>query len=314
MSPTRATSLHASQARRPRRSRPGRRLRGFARPIPVLGLVLGTLSPRPSASEPAGWVGVIFAEEGVDVSAEVSGVVREVSARLGDRVEAGQVLVRLASEETLSEAEQADAALDTAKARAAQAQAALDDVERILERRRAAAEVFSREEIQAIETRRDVALAELEAAQSTVAEREVELREIRRRVDALEVRAPFAGAVTACLVDVGERVAAGRSVARLISADELWVRFAVPSAEARRVLPGGPVMVAPDGQDAASLAGEIRRVAPEIDPATDMVFVEAILGSPPAGAPRLLAGEIVRVRPTRFRRTASRRRWPRCRR
>jgi multidrug resistance efflux pump len=104
--------------------------------------------------------------------------------------------------------------------------------------------------------------------------------------------------VTACLVDVGERVAAGHSVARLISAGELWVRFAVPSAEARRIHPGGPVRVAPDGAGDHSRAGEIRRVAPEIDPATDMVFVEAVLEVEPSGAAPLLAGEIVRVQPT----------------
>jgi macrolide-specific efflux system membrane fusion protein len=233
----------------------------------------------------------------VDVSAEVSGVVREVRVGLGDRVESGQLLVSLASGEARSEAEQARAALETAKARAAQARAALDDVERILERRRAAAEVFSREEIQAIETRRDVARAELEAARSTVAERDAAVREVERRLAALEVRAPFAGAVTACLLDVGARVAAGQGVVRLISADELWVRFAVPSGQSRWLGPGRRVRVVPDGEAAAARAGEVRRVAPEIDPATDMVFVEARLDPGTGDAPRLLAGEVVRVHP-----------------
>ncbi|HMB69827.1 MAG TPA: HlyD family secretion protein, partial [bacterium] len=90
--------------------------------------------------------------------------------------------------------------------------------------------------------------------------------------------------------------AAGHSVARLISSGELWVRFAVPSAEARRIRPGGPVRVTPDAHQGESRSAEIRRVSPEIDPATDMVFVEAVLGAASPAAP-LLAGEIVRVAP-----------------
>jgi RND family efflux transporter MFP subunit len=244
---------------------------------------------------------VVFAEEGVDVSAAVSGVVRQVLVGLGDRVDAGQVLVSLASGEARSWAEQARAALETARARTAQAQAALDDVDRILERRRAAEDVFSREEVQAIETRRAVAQAELEAAQSIVAEREAGVRELDRRLGALEVRAPFAGAVTACLLDAGARVAAGQGVVRLISADDLWVRFAVPSAESRWLAPGRVVRVVPVGQEDAPRAGEVRRVAPEIDPATDMVFAEARMELAETGAALLLAGEIVRVHPAGVR-------------
>jgi RND family efflux transporter MFP subunit len=263
-------------------------------------LLVAAAAPAPARSAPgeeAGWLGVLFAEEGVDVSAEVSGVVREVLVGLGDRVDAGQVLVSLASGEARSGAEQARAALETARARTAQARAALDDVDRILERRRAAEEVFSREEIQAIETRRAVAQAELEAAESVVAEREAGVRELDRRLGALEVRAPYAGAVTACLLDAGARVAAGQGVVRLISADDLWVRFAVPSAESRWLAPGRRIRVVPGGQEDAARAGEVRRVAPEIDPATDMVFAEARVESAAAAAPRLLAGETVRVHP-----------------
>lgn len=288
MSPSRATSPDATPPPGSRASAPTLAL--------LLVLILLVAAARAAPADASGWLGVLFAEEGVDVSAEVSGVVREVRVGLGDRVEAGQVLVSLASGEARSEAEQARAALETAKARAAQARAALDDVERILERRRAAAEVFSREEIQAIETRRAVAQAELEAAQSTVAEREATVRELDRRLGALEVRAPFAGAVTACLLDAGARVAAGQGVVRLISADDLWVRFAVPSGQSRWVLPGRRVRIVPVGQEDAARAGEVRRVAPEIDSATDMVFAEARVESAD-GAPRLLAGEIVRVHP-----------------
>lgn len=265
-------------------------------------VLLLALLPGHSTSAPAprddGYLGVLFAQEGVDVSAEVAGVVREVHVGLGDRVEAQQVLVSLGSEDLGSEADQARAALETAKARVAQAQAGLDEVERLLERRRAAEEVFSREEVQAIETRRDVAKAECEAARSTVAERESTLRELERKVKALDVRAPFAGAVTVCRLDVGARVKAGESMVRLISADDLWVRFAVPSGESRWLRAGRAIRIVPDGDATAACGGEIRRVAPEIDPATDMVFVEGVVEAGGEGAPRLLAGEIVRVRAT----------------
>jgi RND family efflux transporter MFP subunit len=233
-------------------------------------------APERSAAQDPGYLGVLFSQETVNVSAEVSGSIRNLRVELGAEVEKGEVLVSLESQDLRSEEEQTRAALQTARALADQAKAELDDVTRLLERRRGAAEIFPAEEVEALETQREVARAEWDAAKSTVLEREATLREVERRIESLDVRAPFAGAVAACPYDVGTRVNAGQTLVRLIGTGNLWVRFAVPSRESDWLEAGRMVRVEPE-RLRDSWQAEVRRIAPEIDPATDMIFVEAVL-------------------------------------
>jgi multidrug resistance efflux pump len=141
-----------------------------------------------------------------------------------------------------------------------------------------------------------MAEAEKQAAIATALEREAELAEFERLVAALEVRAPFDGAVAACHHDPGARVDAGVSLLRLITMHSLWVRFAVPSAESDWLKVGLIVRVQPE-RVAPNRRATIRRIAPEVDPSTDMIFVEASLVAEKGEGPELRSGEAVRVKP-----------------
>jgi RND family efflux transporter MFP subunit len=242
-----------------------------------------------------GYLGVVFSNDAADVSAAVSGTIRRLHVELGREVKQGEILVSLESEDLVSEREQAEAALTTANALAEQARAELDDVDRLLARRRGATEIFPAEQVEALETQREVARTEWEAAKSTAAERAAALREAERRVEALTVRAPFDGAVASCPHEVGARVGAGQTLVRLIGTGDFWVRFAVPSREADWLDAGRAVEVEPE-RPGDAWSAEIRRVAPEIDPATDMIFVEAAMVVPEGRRAALRSGETVRVR------------------
>lgn len=237
-----------------------------------------------------GFLGVLFAGS-VDVSAEVAGVVEELHVALGDEIDRGALLVTLESEDLRSSWKRAGAALRTAEARVTEVDAELAEIERLLERRRGAPEIFTRQQLEELETKRDVALAEREAARSTVAEKVAFHEELARKVEALDVRAPFAGSIAGIHCDVGARVSAGESLVRVLS-DEVWVRFAVPSGEAGSLGLDRRVTVTPE-RNGRAWEAVIRRVAPEVDPATDMVFVEAALESETDG---VRSGEVVRVR------------------
>jgi membrane fusion protein (multidrug efflux system)/multidrug efflux system membrane fusion protein len=65
-------------------------------------------------------------------------------------------------------------------------------------------------------------------------------------------------------------------IVRLISGDVLWVRFAVPAADADALALDAPVAV--DVADLEiPLRGTVREIAPEVDPASRRIFVEAEL-------------------------------------
>jgi membrane fusion protein (multidrug efflux system)/multidrug efflux system membrane fusion protein len=270
-------------------------VKGLLTAVTLAAAAALVLLATPSARADEGWLGVVFADQSVELSAEAAGTVAAYHARLGDFVRTGQPVVALESEELRSARAGSQAALDAARARAEKADAELGDATRMVERRREAPDLFSSEEIAKLESRHRVAEAELAAARSAVAEREAALQEIERQLGGMTLRAPFDGSVALCLREVGDRVATGEALVRLISRGDPWIRFAVPSSEAAGLAAGGAVRVTLPG-GAQSWSAQVRRMAPEIDPATDMIFAEAVLMLDEGEAgPR--AGEVVRVRP-----------------
>jgi len=104
-----------------------------------------------------------------------------------------------------------------------------------------------------------------------------------------EIRAPFDGIVTARYLDPGAHVTSTTPIVRIISASDLFVRFAVSVERARALRVGRPVLVT---GGAAPIHGAIEKVAPEIDAASRMVVVEARVDG--AGA-EARSGEMVTV-------------------
>jgi len=76
---------------------------------------------------------------------------------------------------------------------------------------------------------------------------------------------------------------------RLISAGEFLLRFAVPPDQAAAVRKGAGVEVRLDSLP-LTLSGRVSQVAPRIDTASQMVFVEADLQVPPGILDRLQDG------------------------
>jgi RND family efflux transporter MFP subunit len=263
--------------------------------VRLLAAAAALLLPAPPLHAGEGWIGVIFADQSAELSAETAAVVVAYHAKLGDAVAAGRPVVSLESQELLSERDRCRAELQQARARAEKAEADLADARRKLERSRQAPDLFSGEELAALGSTQRKAAAESSSAHSAIAERETALTELERQVAGLTLRAPFDGTVALCHREVGDRVAAGDALVRLISGAELWVRFAVPSGEAAGVAAGSAVRVTLPGSG-QSWSATVRRVAPEIDPATDRIYAEAVLAPAEGGDPPRV-GEAVRVHP-----------------
>jgi RND family efflux transporter MFP subunit len=133
----------------------------------------------------------------------------------------------------------------------------------------------------------------LSAVRAQLAEKRSQVEKLRQSNADAEIRAPFDGIVAARYVDPGANVTPATPIVRLISAGDLFVRFAVPEEKARALAVGIAVRVSA-GDDRASLRGSIEKVAPEIDAASRMVIVEARLDKPGAGGP-VLSGEMAHV-------------------
>jgi RND family efflux transporter MFP subunit len=252
-----------------------------ARPAPV---------PVPAESEPAGeHVGVVVAAESFDVTATQSGAVLEVAVRIGDRIEQGARIARLDVAPVSESIAIVRAQLAGARAQLSQAEHDHDQAVERHDRRKALSDTMSVEEVRAAEFEVKKSRAERDRAAAEVARQQAELEKLRRQRSETEIRSPVAGTVSMRYIDPGTVVAPGTQIVRLVTSDALWVRFAVPAARAGELAPGKRVEVRVAGLE-APIAAAIRQVAPELDPASQMILVEAELDPDPAVRPHLHSG------------------------
>ena len=222
-----------------------------ARPLGVaLALVLGCSS----APEELRLVGTVERTL-VELAAPASEVVLEVAVERGDRVEPGQLLVRL--DGTL-----ADAEIAGAEAELAGAQTAVVIAESELGRLRTlrGARVASEQALERAQLARAEAHARRREAQALLAA-------ARKRRDDLDLRTPVTGVVDQLPFDPGERVPAGAVLAVLLQDADPWVRVWVPEERFVEVGPGMAAEIRIDGL-ATPLRGRVLDVArePEFTP------------------------------------------------
>lgn len=240
----------------------------------------------------------------VAVAPKISGTVKQVAVDVGDRVEAGQPVLRLEDEELTVQVEQASAALELAEANLArltagateeereqaaaalrQAELNLDQAKRQLDRLEQLFEeqAVSREQLDAARTAYGIGQAQYEAARQQALRLErgatpEELRAARAQVAqaraALElaqlqlgyatVTAPISGLVAQRSVEPGGLIAAGTPALVIVDIDRVYVRGSISQAHVNHVAVGETVGV--DVPSAGgSVTGSIHSVSPAVD-------------------------------------------------
>jgi membrane fusion protein, multidrug efflux system len=173
--------------------------------------------------------GVVEALRQTVVSAQVSGAVVELKVKAGDRVTAGQLLMRLDARA----AEQSAAAGD-AQARAARAAQEVASKEFARQKQLAANQFISAAAL-------DRAEAEYKAAQAQGAAQLAAAGATRTQSGFYVVRAPYAGVVSEVSVTLGDMAMPGRVLATLFDPTALRVAAAVPQSAAMAIGDGKTV-------------------------------------------------------------------------
>lgn len=232
------------------------------------------------------------------VASGASARVVEILARPGDRIEAGEIVIRLDDDQAAIQADTArlavrQAEIDLERARrssdegAVQARASLlaaqSTVDDLRDRIGEVSELVeaggaARRDLDVLQTQLEQAQANLVQAQDAVARAErsegedlalLELGLQRARLqaaqaqDALDetlIRAPFTGELAELYVENGEFAGAGQPAFRLLSADEREAVFDVPPEDAARLLEQGEVTLRYAGREfVAALVGSSRQ-------------------------------------------------------
>jgi membrane fusion protein, multidrug efflux system len=186
--------------------------------------------------------GVVEAVNQATLSAQTAGRVAEVLVDVNDTVRKDELLCRLRATEQVAGLGQAQAALQAATARDAQASAQFDRIRDMYERK-----VVARATYDEAVTARDAAAANLAAARAA-------LESAREGVAYTEVRAPYDGVVTARRVQPGEAVAPGMPLLTVSALGTVRVVAEIPQSMADQVRSLRQARVYAGGESIASSA------------------------------------------------------------
>jgi RND family efflux transporter MFP subunit len=245
----------------------------------------------------AGYVAVIAARDTADVATELGGQIAAVHVTLGEAVKAGQLIAtiddRIAREDlavAVAAQRAAQAARDSARVEVEETRTRLET-----ERALAAQGTSARAELDRATFAHEKAKAALDRAEAALAEQAARVSQLRARLASARIEAPYAGTVSVRYLDPGATVAPGTPILRLIASDELWVKFAVPSEDARAIRVGEPVTVEVETAGIV-VDAVVRHVAPELEPASQMIIAEAELALDAQARGQIKAGQAARVR------------------
>ena len=199
--------------------------------------------------------GEVEAMYDVTISAEESGSILRFSAEKGAMVRRGQVLAKID-----------DAVLRTQVAEAE----ALSDV---------AQEQFERHRRLWVVEHMGCEIAFL-LARTTAAAAAARVETFRARLARTEVKAPVTGIFDEKFVEVGEMVAPGAPVARVVSVDRVKIIGGVPERFALFVQPGDSARVTLDPLAGQEFFGTIQFVGTSVDPRNRTFPIEILLANP----------------------------------
>jgi RND family efflux transporter MFP subunit len=221
-------------------------------------------------AEPLEAGGVVTAGESARIASRIVASIAEVRVRAGDRVKAGDVLVRLDARELSDQARQAAAAATGAEKAAAGARSGLAAAE--ADHKLAAAwhtriaalharNSATAQERDEAEARLAGAAARLAGARSSIDVADAQVASARAAAGAATttesftvIRAPFDGLVTERLIDPGNLAAPGTPLLQLESSGAQQVEVTADEARAAYINPGDAVDVLL--ADAAGASGE----------------------------------------------------------
>jgi multidrug efflux pump subunit AcrA (membrane-fusion protein) len=263
-------------------------------------------------------VGTLAAVDEATVSSEAEGRVSRVSADLGDRVKAGQVLIELDREKPQYNLDQQRAALARALAKyGASDTTHLPPMEKTPDVQKAAAELqqakqaFDRAD--ELHKRQLVPRQTLDDAEATLTSKQASYdsslqnaRNLRADIDASDaalkladrqlrdtsIRAPFDGSVSQRMVNLGQFVKSQTPVMSLVRVDPLKVTAEIPEKMAPWMTVGQAVELHVDAYPDRIIAGTLSRISPAVNPATRAFPFEALV---PNGDARLKPGTFARV-------------------
>ncbi|RUM97296.1 efflux RND transporter periplasmic adaptor subunit [Pseudaminobacter arsenicus] len=243
-----------------------RAIEQFFANMPVASVTVPTEVVEPQAWTPGiEALGTVNASQGVDLTVETTGVVKEVLFKANQQVKDGDILLQL------------DDAVEKADLEAGKTQTALykTTLDRATELRKRG--VGS-----------DVTL---DQARTAFSASESQVAKLQAVLDQKQLWAPFSGTIGIPRVELGQYLAPGTIVATLQDLETMRADFSIPEQQIGLLKIGRPVRFGVTADD-MPFVGTIKGIEPKVDPTSRMVTVRAEITNPEG---RLTPGQFVQV-------------------
>jgi membrane fusion protein (multidrug efflux system) len=194
-------------------------------------------------------VGTVGAYQGVEVSNEVAGVVKQIRFESGGVAKPRQVLVELDTSVERAQLATAEARKSLAKQNVARSRT-----------------LFAS---------KGIAASQLDNDESQFAAASADVDALRAQIERKTVRAPFAGKLGICMVNFGQYLTPGTVVTTVEALDSVYVDFALPQQALGSVQVGQAVRLTIDGEQRLNAEGVVAAIDPALNRATRSIHVRA---------------------------------------
>jgi membrane fusion protein (multidrug efflux system) len=194
-------------------------------------------------------IGSIFAVQGVNVTTEIPGLIREITFESGATVKQGDLLIRL------------DTSNEEAQLRGLEAQLELSRI--------------NLDRVRKLRTENMVSQSDLDTAEATMKQNQANADALRATIEKKTIRAPFAGRLGIRQVNLGQYLDTGKPIVSLQSLTPIYANFSLPQQDLARLSPGMRVRLRTDAYPDRNFEGTLSAINPDLDSATRSVGLQA---------------------------------------
>jgi membrane fusion protein (multidrug efflux system) len=199
-------------------------------------------------------IGSVVAIQGVTITPELAGTVRDIAFESGAVVSKGDLLVKL------------DTSSEEAQLRAIEAQL---DLARIN---------LGRE--QKLREQNMVSQSDLDSAEATMKQTQANADAERTIIEKKTIRAPFSGQAGIRQVNLGQYLDAGKPIVWLQTLSPVYADFSLPQQDISRLSNGMPVRLQLDAYPDQNFAGSLTAINPGLDQSTRSIGLRATFDNP----------------------------------
>jgi len=199
-------------------------------------------------------IGSIAAVQGVTITPDIPGTVREIAFESGAVLAQGDLLVRL------------DTSSEEAQLRAIEAQVELASINVV--------------RVRLLRNDNMISQSELDSAEAGLKQSQANADGIRTVIAKKTLRAPFAGRLGIRLVNLGQYLDTGKPIVSLQALEPVYADFSLPQQELARLKAGMQVRVTTDAYPGRQFEGRLTAINPDLDASTRSVGLQATFENP----------------------------------